>query len=144
MRIVDANVLVYAVNADAAHHDASRGWLDAALGGADRVGLAWLPLLAFVRLVTKVGLFPHVLSPEVAMSQVTAWLEAPGAVLVQPTAKHADILTGFLVECGTGGNLVNDAHLAALAREHRAEIVSYDADFGRFEGVTWRRPDDLR
>ncbi|NMD45782.1 MAG: type II toxin-antitoxin system VapC family toxin, partial [Propionibacterium sp.] len=37
-------------------------------------------------------------------------------------------------------NLVNDAHLAALALEHRAEIVSYDNDFARFEGVRWRRP----
>ena len=58
MKIVDANVLLYAVNSASEHHTSSRRWLDAALSGADTVGLDWVPLLAFVRLTTKVGLFP--------------------------------------------------------------------------------------
>ena len=40
----------------------------------------------------------------------------------------------------TAGNLVNDAHLAALAVEHAAEVVSFDRDFGRFPGLRWRPP----
>jgi predicted nucleic acid-binding protein len=39
-----------------------------------------------------------------------------------------------------GGNLINDAHLAALAIEHRAEVITYDSDFGRFPGVAWSTP----
>lgn len=35
-----------------------------------------------------------------------------------------------------------DAHLAALAIEHRCEIVTYDTAFGRFDGVTWLTPGD--
>lgn len=143
MRLVDANVLLYAVNSASEHHHASRRWLDGALSGGDTVGLAWLPLLAFVRLVTKIGLFPSPLPPADAMRQVGDWCGAPGAVLVGPTARHADILTGLLTQVGTGGNLVNDAHLAALAIEHRARIVSYDNDFGRFDGLHWDTPDAL-
>jgi toxin-antitoxin system PIN domain toxin len=144
MRIVDANVLLYAVNTAAEHHDASLRWLDDALSGADSVGFAWVPLLAFTRLSTKEGLFPSPLRPADAIGQIVDWLAAPSAVLVNPTPRHADILTGLLEQVGTGGNLVNDAHLAALAVERRAGIVSYDNDFDRFEGVRWDRPDELR
>jgi uncharacterized protein len=143
VRLVDANVLLYAVNSASEHHVASRRWLDAALSGADTVGLAWVPLLAFVRLTTKVGLFPSPLRPDEALRQVSDWCGAPAAVMVGPTARHADVLAGLLARVGTGGNLVNDAHLAALAIEHRAGIVSYDSDFGRFGGLRWETPDAL-
>ncbi|OBG84651.1 ribonuclease [Mycobacterium sp. E802] len=143
MRIVDANVLLYSVNSSSEHHVASRQWLDGALSGADGVGLAWVPMLAFVRLVTKAGLFPSPLRADEALGRVADWLSAPSAVLVNPTPRHAEILGQMLDAAGVGGNLVNDAHLAALAVEHRATIVSYDADFGRFDGVRWDRPDDL-
>lgn len=142
MKIVDANVLLYAVNTAAEHHDASRRWLDGALSGADTVGFGWVPLLAFVRLSTKEGLFPRPLRPRDAMGRVAEWTSASSAAVVNPTARHADILTEMLSRTGAGANLTNDAHLAALAVEHRAGIVSYDADFGRF-GVRWDRPDDL-
>ncbi len=143
MRIVDANVLLYAVNSASEHHTASRRWLDGALSGADTVGLAWVPLLAFVRLTTKHGLFPKPLAPGDAMQQVADWCSAPGSVVVGPTSRHADVLSGLLARVGTGGNLVNDAHLAALAVEHRARIVSYDSDFSRFDGIRWDTPDTL-
>jgi toxin-antitoxin system PIN domain toxin len=143
MKIVDANVLLYAVNSASEHHGPSRRWLDAALSGADTVGLAWVPLLAFVRLTTKEGLFPSPLRPSEALGQVAAWLGAPGAVLISPTPRHVDVLAGLLGTVGAGGNLVNDGHLAALAIEHRGTIVSYDNDFGRFGGVTWKTPDAL-
>lgn len=140
MKIVDANVLLYAVNTDAEHHRSSRAWLDEALSGADTVGLAWVPLLAFVRLVTKHGLFPTPLTPAEAMAQVRDWCTAPGAQLVGPTPRHADILADLLAQVGAGGNLVNDAHLAALSIEHRATIVTYDRDFSRFDTVQWESP----
>jgi uncharacterized protein len=143
MRIVDANVLLYAVNSSSEHHTVCKRWLDGALSGADTVGLAWVPLLAFVRLSTKQGLFPSPLAPGDAMQQVADWCAAPGSVLVGPTPRHADVLSGLLSRVGAGGNLVNDAHLAALALEHRAGIVSYDTDFSRFDGVRWDSPDAL-
>lgn len=143
MRIVDANVLLYAVNSASEHHDASRNWLDNALSGGDIVGFAWVPLLAFARLTTKHGLFPTPMNPDDAMAQIRDWCAAPSAVMVNPTARHADVLSGLISGVGTGGNLVNDAHLAALAIEHHARIVTYDNDFGRFDGVRWDTPEAL-
>lgn len=143
MRVVDANVLLYAVNTDAQHHEPSRTWLDSALTGQDSVGLTWVVLLAFLRLATKIELFPHPLTVPEALTQVDDWLSAPGAQLIHPSSDHLLILERLLTETGGGGNLVNDAHLAAIAVEQRAEIVSYDGDFARFAGVRWRRPEQL-
>ena len=140
MHLVDANVLLYAVNADAVHHDRSRRWLDDALSGADTVAFAWIALLAFVRLSTKVGLFPAPLSVVAAMDRVDAWIGAAPAVLLDPAPHHAQVVRRLLADVGVGGNLVNDAHLAALAIEHRCDIVSFDNDFSRFPGVTWSLP----
>lgn len=140
MKLVDANVLLYAVNSDARHHEASRRWLDNALSGSDTVAFAWVALLAFVRLSTKVGLFPSPLDIDGAMHRVEAWLGAAPAVVIEPTVDHARVVRSLLESVGVGGNLVNDAHLAALAIEHRCDIVSYDRDFGRFPGVDARPP----
>lgn len=100
-------------------------------------------MLAFTRLATKHGLFPSPLSPDDAMGQITGWCSAPGAVIVNPTARHADLLSNLLSSVGTGGNLLNDAHLAALVLEHRARMVTYDNDLGRIEGVRWDVPESL-
>lgn len=140
MNIVDANVLLYAVNADAVHHEQSRRWLDDALSGAAIVGFSWIALLGFLRLSTKVGLFPSPLSVTDALARIAAWTTQPVAVMANPGATHLSVVSSLLVSVGSGGNLVNDAHLAALAIEHRGVVVSYDHDFGRFPGVTWRTP----
>ena len=94
MNLVDANVLLYAVNEDAEHHDRSRRWLDGELSGAGVVAFSWIVLLAFVRLSTKVALFPAPLGVAEAMDRVDAWLGAPGATVVSPTPHHAGILPG--------------------------------------------------
>ena len=70
MNLVDANVLLYAVNSDAPHHERARRWLDEALSGADTVAFAWIALLAFVRLSTRPDIFPNPLTLEDAMDQV--------------------------------------------------------------------------
>lgn len=140
MNLVDANVLLYAVNEDDPKHEPSRTWLDGALAGPGTVGFSWVVLLAFLRLSTKVGLFPHPLPVEAALSQVRAWTAEPAAVVVEATPRHLDVLAGLLRTAGTGGNLASDAHLAALAVEHGATVVSFDHDFGRFAGLRWHQP----
>jgi toxin-antitoxin system PIN domain toxin len=138
--LVDANVLIYAVNADAPNHGESRRWLDAALRSIEPVGFSWIALLAFIRVATNPAVLSDPLSVVEATDQVRIWLAAPAAVVVEPTSRHADVLAGLLSGIGTAGNLVNDAHLAALAVEHDARIVSYDTDFARFAGVRSERP----
>jgi toxin-antitoxin system PIN domain toxin len=140
VKLVDANVLLYAVNVSDSRHQVSRRWLDGVLNGADTAAFSWPVLLAFMRLSTKHGVFPTPLSVEQALTQVRAWLGEPTSILVEPTGRHLDILAGLLSALATGGNIVSDAHLAALAVEHGATVVTFDSDFGRFPGVRWALP----
>ncbi|MBA3300897.1 MAG: type II toxin-antitoxin system VapC family toxin [Thermoleophilaceae bacterium] len=140
MQLVDANVLVYAVDSGSPRHERARGFLDAALAGQEAVGFAWTVALAFLRVTTLPAVFERPLDPADATSILEAWLSAAPAVAVEPTPRHLPLLAGLLRESGTAGNLVNDAHLAALALEHDAEIVTFDRDFGRFGGVRATEP----
>lgn len=143
MRLVDANVLLYAVNEDAQHHAAARGWLDRALCGEDTVGFSWIAMLAFARLSTRQDVFRAPLSSADAFAQLDDWIAAPGGRVLHPGERHLGILASLLERIGAAGNLVNDAHLAALAVEHRASVVTYDNDFARFADVRWNTPDQL-
>lgn len=137
---MDANLLVYAVNAAAPQHVAARSWLDSRLNGATRVGLPWASLLAFLRLTTNARVFPRPLSMADAWDQVTSWLHIGSAWVPAPTERHAGVLAHLLAASGVHGNLVPDAHLAALAIEHGLELNSTDGDFARFTGLNWRNP----
>jgi uncharacterized protein len=143
MKVVDANVLLAAVNADAANHDPARAWLEAALRSNEAVGFSWVVLLAFLRLSTRRDVFASPLSVGESCAVVARWVATPPAVILHPTSRHLGVLRGLLEPHGGGGNLVNDAHLAALAVEHGGDIVSFDADFTRFPGVRRHDPGDL-
>ena len=120
-------------------HDRPRRWLDNSLAG-NEIGCVLLGcLLAFLRLTTNRPSFPAALPVGVACDQVEDWLTRPAAVVVEPTTRHASILRGLLDQSGTAGNLTTDAHIAALAIEHGAEVVTFDRDFARF-GVRYMRP----
>ena len=140
MHIVDTNVLLYATNEDAPNHSRARRWLQAALTGSETVGFAWPVLIAFIRLSTHPRATRLPLTADTAIGTVRAWLGQPAAVIVEPTSRHLDVLAGLLGEVGTAGNLVNDVHLAALALEHSATVVSFDRDFGRFAGLRFEVP----
>jgi uncharacterized protein len=138
--LVDANLLIYAVNAAAPQHVVARSWLDARMNSAARVGLPWVSLLAFLRLVTNARVFQRPMSMTDAWNQVDAWLGSGPAWVPAPTQRHAEILARLLTAPGVHGNLVPDAHLAALAIEHGVELNSTDGDFARFAGLRWRNP----
>lgn len=141
MTLVDANVLLNAINRSAPDHEAAKRWLDAALSGGAPVGLAWVVLLAVLRLATRPGLFQRPLTTDEATALLAGWLTAPAATVLHPGAGHLVVLARLLGSVGTAGNLTTDAHLAALAVEHHATVVTFDADFARFPGVRWSRPE---
>ena len=140
MILLDANLLIYAVNADAPLSRKAESWLESALSGQETVGFPWNVLLAFLRLTTRPGLFRHPLPIDTAFDLVASWLDQPSATIVHPGPRHLQVLRELLLPLGTGGNLTADAHLAALAIEHRAELCSSDTDFARFNGLKWRNP----
>ncbi len=135
MILVDANVLIYAIDSDSPHHQAARRWLERALSGTTPIGLAWIVILAFLRLTTRAGILRRPLPPERAMAFVDEWLAQPYVRAVSPGEGHWTILRKLLRDSGTAGNLTSDAHLAAMALELGASVCSTDADFERFAGV---------
>lgn len=140
MKIVDVNLLLYAVNEDAPLHAQARPWLETVLSGRETVGFAWGVLLAFLRLSTRAAVFPRPLAPEGSLDVIDAWLSQPCSTIVHPGERHLRILRDLITPLGAGGNLASDAHLAALAIEHGAELCSCDSDFSRFPGLRWRNP----
>lgn len=140
MILIDANILIYAHVSSFAQHNLARHWLDQQLNASAPVGLPWASVLAFLRLVTNPRVFEHPEPIRDAWQQVRIWLTAETAWIPQPTERHADLLGEFLTLPGVYGNLVPDAHLAALAIEHGLTLCSTDGDFARFQRLRWVNP----
>lgn len=140
MKLVDANLLLYATNREAPAHAAARRWLESALSGSETVGFAWIVLLAFLRLSTRASVFRRPLTPVQAFDLIDAWLAQPCSAVVHPGDRHARMLRELVAMWGSAGNLTSEAHLAALAIENRAVLYSCDADFSRFAGLRWQNP----
>jgi uncharacterized protein len=140
MILIDANLLIYAVNRDAPLHAKAKAWLEDVLSGTETVGFSWNVLLAFLRLTTRAGLFHQPLSAETAFRVVEGWLGEPPVTVLEPGPEHLRLLRDLVLPLGTGGNLTSDAHLAALAIEHGATLCTTDADFSRFPRVRWKNP----
>ncbi len=140
--LLDANVLIFAVDEASAHHDASHAWLEAALNGDERLALPWQTIGAFVRITTHPRLSARPLTAEAAWGFVRDWLDAASTWVPPATERTAAILGELLVETRVTGNLVTDAQLAAIAIEHGIAVVSADTDFVRFKRVRWINPLD--
>ncbi|MDA8399604.1 MAG: PIN domain-containing protein [Actinomycetota bacterium] len=138
--LVDANILLYAVDEQSRAHSAAREWLEQGLNGSRRVGLPWQSLLAFVRIVSHPRALAVPLTPADAWSFVADWLDAPAAWVPQPGRGYRETLRRLVCDLDLRGNLVSDAAIAALALEHGLAVVSADSDFARFPELTWINP----
>lgn len=140
MILVDANLLIYAIDSDSPHHKTARGWLEKTLSGERPVGFAWVVILAFLRLVTRPGILRKPLPAEQAMDFVEEWLGLPSVEVVVPGDRHWGVFRNLVQAAGLAGNLTSDAHLAALAIERGATVCSADNDFARFPGLSYKNP----
>lgn len=140
MILVDANLLIYAHVQSFEQHGDAREWLDSQLNGTRRVGLPWPSMLAFVRIVTNPRIFDRPEAVGLAWGQVKDWLECSRTWIPLPTEEHAEILGRMVADASADGNLVPDAHLAALAVEHGLKLCSCDTDFTRFPDLRWENP----
>ncbi|MBV9264694.1 MAG: type II toxin-antitoxin system VapC family toxin [Acidobacteriaceae bacterium] len=140
MTMIDANLLLYAYNADAPQHSRAVQWLTDLFDSDDIIGLAWTTIWAFVRICTNPRIWDNPLAMKDALGIVTRWLATPDVVIVQPGPRHWDILQQVILENSVSGPLVTDAVLAALAMEHGALLASTDQDFSRFDKLRWTNP----
>lgn len=143
MKVVDLNVVVYASDESSTRHRRAKRWFDVAMSSTETIGISTAVAVGFVRLTTSPRVMATPLDVETSLAVVEAWYRRPNVTAPQPTERHYGLLRELLAPIGTGGNLVPDAHLAALSIEHGAELVSFDHDFGRFSGVRWLEPPEL-
>lgn len=140
MIVPDVNVLVHAYNTESGRHARARAWWERVLSEPAPVGLAWVVLLGYIRITTHPRVLANPLPVATAVRHVEAWLAQPQVALLHPGDRHAGLLFATLRRLGSAGNLTTDAHLAALAIEHQAEVYTTDADFARFPGLRTRDP----
>ena len=140
MILLDVNILLYATNNTVSQHAAASEWLDRTLSDVHRVGMPWATLLGFLRLATSARVATHPLTMNVAWRLVSQWRDIDSVWIPTPTERHAEMLGSLLAEPGVYGNLVSDAHRAALAIEHGLTLCSTDGDFARFRRLKWLNP----
>lgn len=140
MILVDVNLLLYAVNSDLPQHAKARAWWEGVLSGDQDVGLPWVVILAFLRITTSPRVFMRPLSIEQACAYIEEWLALPVVRPIVPGTGHWAVFFNLLAQCGAGGNLTTDAHIAALALEQGYTVYSTDHDFGRFRGLRHINP----
>lgn len=138
--LVDANILLYAVDDGSRFHERARAWLEDALNGSRRVGIPWVSLTAFVRIATNPRATAAPMQPGDAWSVVESWLDADPVWTPEPGVGHRSILGRLVTQMDLRGNFVSDAVLAALCIEHGLAMVSADSDFARFTDIVWTNP----
>jgi uncharacterized protein len=138
--LLDANVLLYAVDRSSRFHQVASDWLTEQLNGARRIGIPWQSLVAFLRISTHPRASDSPLTPVDALGYVEDWLAADPVWTPVPGQRHGELLADLVERYQLRGNLISDAHLAALALEHGMPLVSADTDFARFTDLRWINP----
>lgn len=143
MILPDVNVLVYAFRADTPHHSSCARWLQSIIDRRQGIALCDAVVFGFLRIVTH----QKIMSPPTPIDKAldfVRWLseypEVHWLASSRATLQAFDEIT--MQDLGVRGNLVPDAHLAALCIAHGATIATHNRDFARFEGL--RRLDPLR
>ena len=141
MYLVDANILIYAANDQSPMHKKAHDWLEDALEGPEQtVGLPWESLLAYVRIATDPRLYAVPPTSASVLEVVDDWLKRPASWIPGPGPRHFAHLDRHISEARATGKLVNDAHIAALAKQHALTVVTADSDFARFPSVPTLNP----
>ncbi len=139
MIIPDTNLLLYAHLDAMPQHPAANAWWNEVMNGQEAIGLCWPVITGFIRIATNRRVFAAPLAPDVAMNVCDSWLTGNMVRLVEPGPRHMHLLRQFLRQT-PGGDLVTDAHIAAIAAEYNATVHSNDTDFRRFSGIKWVNP----
>jgi hypothetical protein len=138
---VDVNVLLYASDASSPRSAAARAFLERAAQGGEVLCLAWTTAMAYLRIATHHGIFARPLAPEDAMANLEALLERPHVRVLAEEDGFWRVYREVARLLPVRGNLVPDAHLAALLKQHGVRrLYTSDADFRKFTFLDVRSP----
>lgn len=140
MKLLDANLLLYAYNVEFSYHKRVKAWFEDTLNDVELVRFSWPTLSAFLRISTNYRAFPQPFSAQEACDIVSELLTQSNVGILEPGENHWKIFSKMIVEFQIKGPLVTDAQLAALAFEHGALLCSHDRDFKRFSGIKFFDP----
>lgn len=141
MILTDVNVLVYAFRREAPEHVRYASWLSAVVGGSDELALHDVPLAGFVRVVTNPRILSRPAPAEAALLFVDRLTAARRARWLSSGAVAWKRLAGLVREdSALVGNVLPDAHLAAVALAHGCRLATADRGFARFPGLDWFDP----
>lgn len=142
MIVFDANVLIYAYDANSSHHLKTRDWVEKVFSGSEPVGVPWQAIYAFLRIMTNRKIPGTRFSLDQAAQIVDRWLEQPTVRVLVPGDQHWLLLRRVMLEGQASGVMVSDAQMAALAIEYGGVLHTADRDFARFPGLRWVNPLD--
>jgi toxin-antitoxin system PIN domain toxin len=138
---LDTNILIYAEIRSSAHHERAVTLLTELAEGSLPWSIPWPCVYEFLRVVTHPRVYHPPLPLAVALRDLGRVLDSPSLVMLHETESHAEIMKRVLEESGVSGNLIHDAHIAALCLENGvSELLTGDRDFTRFGSLTVRNP----
>jgi toxin-antitoxin system PIN domain toxin len=138
---IDVNILLYASDTGSAEHDKARAFLDQCATGGEVFCLGWLTLMSYLRMSTHPAIFTKPLTHAEAVRNVEALLSLPHCRVVCEEPGFWDAYLRVTADVPTRGNLVPDAHLAALLRQHGVKtLYTRDRDFRKFNFLQVRDP----
>jgi toxin-antitoxin system PIN domain toxin len=138
---IDVNILLYASDADSPMHDRASAFLRQCISGREVFCLAWMSLMSYLRMATHPAIFSRPLAHEEAARNVEALLAVPHCRVLSEEEGFWDRYRQITHDLPTRGNLVPDAHLAALISQHGVVTVyTHDRDFRRFDFLDVRDP----
>lgn len=140
MIVPDVNLLIYSYNSESRFHQQAKNWWESVVNSDELVGISWIAILGFARLVSNRKVVSSPISLQRAFEIAELWLEQENVQILNPSSAHIKILKKIVIASQVSSNLTTDAHLAALAIEHQATLFSNDSDFSRFPGLKWVNP----
>ncbi len=141
MKAVDTNILVYAEVVSSPRHPVARQLLAGLAEGVEPWAIPWPCVYEFLRIITHPRVYHPPVPPERARRDLDAILASPTLHLLSEGERHRKVLDRMLRESGATGNLVFDAHIAALCVEHGVSpLITGDRDFLRFPSIAIENP----
>ena len=138
---VDVNVLLYASDQADPRYDKAIQFLQSRASDPELFCISWPTLMAYIRISTHPSIFSQPLSPEEALGNVENLIGLPRVRVLSEDDGFLTIYRQVTGKFPVRGNLVPDAHLAALLLQHGIrKIYTADPDFKKFEFLEVNNP----